>query len=483
MKRNRAAKIVSTLGPASSTPEKIAELFEAGADVFRLNFSHGSHEEHAARYKAIREVEGKFNRPIGVLVDLQGPKIRVDTFADGAIELAEGDRFTLDSDRDKPGDQKRISISNPEIFPSLEQGVELLLDDGKIRMEVTKNKGSTVETEVRVGGRLSDHKGLNIPGAILPMSPLTEKDLKDLDFGLELGADWVALSFVQRPEDIIEAKSIIKGRAGVLAKLEKPLAIQHLNSIVEMADAVMVARGDLGVEAPPEDVPGLQKQIIRQARSEGKPVIVATQMLESMINSPMPTRAEASDVATAIFDGADAVMLSAETAAGDYPVEAVSMMDRIIERVENDENYQLLVNTDRRARLGTDADAITSAARQIAQIIDASAIVTFTSTGSTTMRAAKVRPTVPILGLTPELSTARRLVLVWGIHPVRTPDIKEFAEVVADAVSVSAAEGFAQKGDNIVITAGVPFGTPGTTNIIRIAAVDKDSSVSFRQVL
>ncbi len=472
MRRKRAAKIVSTLGPASSTPEKIAELFEAGADVFRLNFSHGSHEEHAARYAAIRDVEEKIGRPIGVLIDLQGPKIRVDTFADGAIELAAGDKFILDSERDKPGDKKRVSISNPEIYPSLEAGGELLLDDGKIRLEVKSNQKSSIVTEVIVGGELSDNKGLNIPGAILPMSPLTEKDLEDLEFGLELGADWVALSFVQRPEDIIEAKSIIKSRAGVLAKLEKPLAIQHLKSIVEMADAVMVARGDLGVEAPPEDVPGLQKQIIRQARAEGKPVIVATQMLESMIFTPTPTRAEASDVATAIFDGADAVMLSAETATGKYPVEAVSMMDRIIERVESDENYQLLVNTDRRAGLGTDADAITSAARQIAQIIEAAAIVTFTSTGSTSIRAAKVRPTVPILGLTPELSTSRRLVLVWGIHPVKTPGLQDFNEVVDDAVAVSAKEGFAKKGDNIVITAGVPFGTPGTTNIIRIASVD-----------
>lgn len=472
MRRKRAAKIVSTLGPASSTPEKIAELFLAGADVFRLNFSHGTHEEHAARYQAIRQVEEDFNRPIGVLIDLQGPKIRVDTFTDGTVLLEAGDDFVLDSDRATPGNKKRVSISNPEIFPSLENGVELLLDDGKIRLVVKANTGPSVLTEVIVGGSLSDNKGLNIPGAVLPMSAMTEKDIEDLQFGLDLGVDWVALSFVQRPEDIADAKAIIKGRAGVLAKLEKPLAIKHLTSIVEMADAVMVARGDLGVEAPPEEVPGIQKQIIRQARMAGKPVIVATQMLESMISSPTPTRAEASDVATAIFEGADAVMLSAETATGEYPVEAVSMMERIIEQVENDENYELLANADQIDRLGTDADAITSAARQIAMIIDAAAIVTFTSTGSTTFRAAKVRPTVPILGLTPELSTSRRLVLVWGVHPVRTQDVKEFADVVADGISVSAEEGFAKKGDNIVITAGVPFGRPGTTNIIRIASVD-----------
>lgn len=472
MRRNRAAKIVSTLGPSSTTQAQIAALFEAGADVFRFNFSHGTHQEHAERFAIIRKLELKYNRPIGVIVDLQGPKIRVGMFDDGPITLAEGNRFDLDDGHDRPGSKNRVAISNPEIFPVLDIGTELLLDDGKIRLEVTKSGRKKVETVVKVGGPLSDHKGLNIPGAVLPMSALTDKDRKDLIFGLDLGADWVALSFVQRPEDIAEARRLIAGRAGILVKLEKPLAIQHLDQIVEMSDAVMVARGDLGVEAPPEDVPGLQKRIIQRARFDGKPVIVATQMLESMIFAPTPTRAEASDVATAVFDGADAVMLSAETAAGEYPVEAVSIMDRIIKKVEHDDHYTLLMNTDRRQPAGTDADAITSAARQVANTIGAAAIVTFTTTGSTTLRASRVRPTVPILGLTPSPETARRLVLAWGVHPVLTQDVRDFADLVSHTIEVAIAEGFAQSGQRLVVTAGVPFGTPGATNVLRIIWVD-----------
>mgnify|MGYP003999858999 FL=1 len=341
MKRERAAKIISTLGPSSTSLEVIASLFEAGADVFRLNFSHGKHAEHKERLDIIRKIETEFDRPIGIIADLQGPKIRVSNFVDGKIELENGAKFTLDSDQGTDGDQTRVSISNPEIYPSLEPGVELLLDDGKLKLVVEQNNGDSVDTNVLIGGTLSNHKGINIPGAILPMSALTEKDRNDLQFALDIGVDWIALSFVQRPEDVAEARGLIRGRAGVLAKMEKPLAIEHLKQIVELADAIMVARGDLGVEAPPEDVPGLQKKIIRRARSEGKPVIVATQMLESMINSPTPTRAEASDVATAVFDGADAVMLSAETAAGEYPLEAVSIMDRIIRSAEQDDHYKL----------------------------------------------------------------------------------------------------------------------------------------------
>lgn len=472
MKRERAAKIVSTLGPSSTSPEMIAKLFEAGADVFRLNFSHGKHEEHKERYDIIRKIEEDYGRPIGIIADLQGPKIRVGNFVDQKIVLVNGAKFILDSDQDSDGDVNRVSISNPEIYPSLEVGIELLLDDGKLKLVVEKNKGASVETKVLVGGSLSDHKGINIPGTILPMSALTEKDRKDLQFALDLGVDWIALSFVQRPEDVAEARRLIAGRAGVLAKMEKPLAIEHLDGIIELSDAVMVARGDLGVEAPPEDVPGLQKKIIRSARSAGKPVIVATQMLESMITSPTPTRAEASDVATAVFDGADAVMLSAETAAGDYPVEAVSIMNRIIRSAEQDDHYKLLQMRDRRQGGNTDADAITAAAKQVAQTLNAAAIVTFTATGSTTLRAARERPDVPILGLTPDLSTARRLVLAWGVHPVLTSHFQEFADVVDGALEVAIKDGFATTGQRLIITAGVPFGTPGATNVLRIVWVN-----------
>jgi pyruvate kinase len=472
MKRERAAKIVATLGPSSTSPEMIAKLFEAGADVFRLNFSHGKHEEHKIRYDIIRKIEAEHNRPIGIIADLQGPKIRVGIFADGKIELKVGDTLVLDSDQDKDGDQSRVSISNPEIYPSLEPGIELLLDDGKMKVVVEKNNKTSIETKVLVGGTLSNRKGINIPGAILPMSALTEKDRLDMDFALAMGVDWIALSFVQRPEDVVEARQLIAGRAGVLAKLEKPLAITHLKQIVELSDALMVARGDLGVEAPPEDVPGLQKKIIRRAKSEGKPVIVATQMLESMITSPTPTRAEASDVATAVFDGADAVMLSAETAAGEYPVEAVSIMDRIISSAEQDEHYTLSQMRDRRQTRGTDADAITAAAKQVAHTLDAAAIVTFTTTGSTTLRAARERPTVPILSLTPDEKTARRMVLVWGVHPALTPHFQEFSDVVESAVEVATRENFATLGQRLIITAGVPFGTPGATNVLRIVKID-----------
>ncbi|MBT3917441.1 MAG: pyruvate kinase [Rhodospirillaceae bacterium] len=472
MKRERAAKIISTLGPSSTSLEVIASLFEAGADVFRLNFSHGKHAEHKERLDIIRKIETEFDRPIGIIADLQGPKIRVSNFVDGKIELENGAKFTLDSDQDTDGDQTRVSISNPEIYPSLEPGVELLLDDGKLKLVVEQNNGDSVDTNVLIGGTLSNHKGINIPGAILPMSALTEKDRNDLQFALDIGVDWIALSFVQRPEDVAEARGLIRGRAGVLAKMEKPLAIEHLKQIVELADAIMVARGDLGVEAPPEDVPGLQKKIIRRARSEGKPVIVATQMLESMINSPTPTRAEASDVATAVFDGADAVMLSAETAAGEYPLEAVSIMDRIIRSAEQDDHYKLSNIRERRQTRGTDADAITAAAKQVAQTLDAAAIVTFTTTGSTTLRAARERPTVPILGLTPNVGTARRLVLTWGVHPVETSHFTEFNDVVNCATDVAAKEKFATPGQRLIITAGVPFGTPGTTNVLRIVWVE-----------
>ncbi len=468
MRRERAAKIISTLGPSSTSPEVIANLFEAGADVFRLNFSHGQHEEHKELYDSIRKIEADYNRPIGIIADLQGPKIRVGNFVDKKIVLGNSVNFTLDSDQDKDGNEKRVSISNPEIYPSLEPGVELLLDDGKLKLVVEQNNGDSIDTKVLVGGILSNHKGINIPGAILPMSALTEKDRRDLQFALDIGVDWIALSFVQRPEDVAEARALVVGRAGVLAKLEKPLAIEHLKQIVELADAIMVARGDLGVEAPPEDVPGLQKKIIRRARSEGKPVIVATQMMESMINSPTPTRAEASDVATAVFDGADAVMLSAETAAGEYPVEAVSIMDRIIRSAEQDDHYKLSNMRERRQTRGTDADAITAAAKQVAQTLNAAAIVTFTTTGSTTLRAARERPTVPILGLTPDVKTARRLVLTWGVHPVETSHFTEFIDVVNCATEVATKEKFAAPGQRLIITAGVPFGTPGATNVLRI---------------
>lgn len=470
MRRRRSAKIIATVGPACSTEAVLARLFEAGADVFRLNFSHGSHEDHKTRFDIIRALETKHGRPIGILLDLQGPKLRVGEFKGGRITLAPGAKFRLDLNPDW-GDERRAPLPHPEVFRALAAGTDLLLDDGRVRLRVDRCGADFAETTVMVGGEISDHKGLNVPSAVLDLSPLTRKDIDDLNYGLELGVDWVALSFVQRAEDVSEARKLIAGRAGIMTKLEKPAAIEHLDEIVALSDAVMVARGDLGVELPPEDVPGIQKRIIRACRQAGRPVVVATQMLDSMVHSPTPTRAEASDVATAVYDGADAVMLSAETAVGEYPAEAIAMMDRIIYRVERDPLYRKIMQAEHHDPDATSADAITAAARQVAKTISAAAIVTFSSTGSTTLRCARERPGVPILGLTPRPDTARRLALAWGVHSVQIDDLHSFSEMVTKAVAAASREGFAKPGQRVVVTAGVPFGTPGATNILRIALV------------
>jgi pyruvate kinase len=450
----------------------IAALFAAGVDVFRLNFSHGAQEDHRRNVEIIRKIEKQTGQPIGVLMDLQGPKLRLGTFIDGRISLASGARFRLDLDP-TPGDESRAPLPHPEIFAAIGPGTELLIDDGKVRLRVDVSGKDFAELHVVTGGVLSNRKGVNVPNAVLPISALTPKDRSDLAYGLDLGVDWVALSFVQRPEDVAEGRKLIAGRAAVMTKLEKPAALDHLDEIVELSDAVMVARGDLGVEMPPEDVPVLQKRIIHTCRLAGKPVIVATQMLESMIKAPTPTRAEASDVATAIYEGADAVMLSAESAAGDYPLEAVQMMDRIISRVQIDPLYQARLAAEHFEPEHTASDAISAAARQVADTVKAVAIVTYTSTGSTTLRAARERPDVPILSLTPHLETARRLALVWGVHAVHTSDVSNFGDMVQKACRVALAHGMAKDGERVVITAGVPFGTPGATNILRIAWVKK----------
>lgn len=469
--RERLTKIVATLGPASSDLDMIRALFTAGADVFRLNFSHGKQEDHAKRLEMIRQVEQEVGRPVCVMADLQGPKLRVGTFKDGPVTLKQGQKFRMDLDR-TPGDATRVCLPHPEIFQSIEAGTELLVDDGRVRLKVISCGPDHAETEVLFGSKISDRKGVNVPNAVLNISPLTAKDRDDLSYALDIGVDWVAISFVQRPEDVAEAKRLIAGRAALLSKLEKPSAIQHLEEIIELSDGVMVARGDLGVEMPPEDVPSIQKRIVREARMAGKPVIVATQMLESMISAPTPTRAEASDVATAIYDGADAVMLSAETAAGQYPVEAVNMMDRIAKRVERDPMYKSIVDASHPDLENTTADAITAAARQVAKTIQAACIVTYTTSGSTTLRAARERPDVPIIGLTSSIGTARRLSMSFGVHAVHTADIHSFPEMVQKAQKVAADDKLAAAGQRIVITAGVPFGTPGNTNVLRIAWVE-----------
>lgn len=467
----RATKIVATLGPASGTKDKIRILAEAGVDVFRLNFSHGTHEDHGARLNAIRELEVELGRPLAVLADLQGPKLRLGKFETGSIEFAAGHVLRLDLDA-APGTLARVQMPHPEIFAALVAGSTLLLDDGKVRLRVDECSLSHAVCTVMAGSKLSDRKGVNVPDVVLPIPALTAKDRTDLAYALECNVDYIALSFVQKPEDVSEARKLINGKAGIISKIEKPSAVEHLEQIVELSDALMVARGDLGVEMAPEDVPAIQKQIIRLARAAGKPVIVATQMLESMITAPTPTRAEASDVANAVYDGTDAVMLSAETASGEYPVEAVTIMNRICRRVESDPMYRSIMGAQQLAHESTSSDAITAAARQVAATIGAAAIVTFTTSGSTTLRAARERPDVPILCLTPRMDTVRRVCLAYGVRSHYLPDVNTFAETVEHACQIAGKINLATKGQRLVITAGVPFGTPGSTNVLRIAWVD-----------
>lgn len=474
MRRHRRAKIVATLGPASSNPEMLARLFQAGADVFRINMSHTSQDRMRELVAMIRALEKDNDRPIGILVDLQGPKLRLGTFNGGSVQLNKGDTFMLDADT-TPGDQKRVLLPHPEIFAGVQPGHTLLLDDGKVRLTVLEADAKHMTTRVEVGGKLSDRKGVSVPDSTIPFSALAGKDISDLEAALDAGIDWVALSFIQRPEDIAEAKKITRGRAAVMAKIEKPQAVNRLAEIIELADGLMVARGDLGVEMPLERVPGVQKQMTRQGRWAGKPVVVATQMLESMINSPVPTRAEVSDVATAIFEGADAVMLSAESAAGQYPVEAVTTMSRIAEEIEHDPTYRTIITAQRAEPEATGADAIADAARQIAETLDLSAIICWTSSGSTGLRVARERPKSPIVALSPNVTTARRLSMVWGVHCVVTEDAHDLDDMVSRASRIAFKEGFSKAGERVIVVAGVPLGTPGATNMLRLAFVGADA--------
>jgi pyruvate kinase len=470
--RRRKVRILATLGPASNNLAMIRTLYRAGVDGFRINMSHGGHDGHAAVIGHIRELERELGRPMTILADLQGPKIRIGGF-EAPVEIAAGERFVLDRDP-APGSDRRASLPHPEIFGAVEPGQRLLIDDGKVVLRVRSTGIDAIDTDVVVGGRLSSNKGLNVPDAVIPMAALTDKDRRDLDFALDQGADWVALSFVQRPEDVAEARRLIGGRAALLAKIEKPKALERLDEILEIADAVMVARGDLGVELPPEAVPMAQKRIVQSARKAGRLVVVATQMLESMITAPTPTRAEVSDVANAIYDGADAVMLSAESAAGKYPVEAVTMMDSIARAVEVDPEYARRIHFTETALEATTADALSGAAGQIVDTIAAKAVACFTSSGSTARRASRERIAAPVLVLTPKLATARRLGLLWGVHAVHTRDVASFEEMVDKAKRMALRTGLASGGDRIIIMAGVPFGTPGSTNVLHVARLTGD---------
>lgn len=466
-RRQRQAKIVVTLGPASTDYETIKAMVTAGADVVRMNFSHGTQDDHRERCAIVRKIEKEFERPIGILQDLQGPKFRVGTFDGGKVALAQGQPFRLDTDA-APGNGERVSLNHPEVYDAVSPGDAILIDDGRLRLRVKECGSDYILTEVMNGGTLSDNKGVNLPGIVLDVSPLTKKDRSDLEVGLDLGVDWVALSFVQRPQDILEARDIIGDRAGIMAKIEKPAALERFEDILKLADAIMIARGDLGVEIAPEKVPGWQKELIRACRLAGKPVIVATQMLESMISSPAPTRAEASDVATAVFDGADAVMLSAESATGDYPVETIEMMDRIIQSTEQHHAYRSIIDALQTEPEATVAHAVASSAAHIAALLNASAIISFTSTGTTAARVARERSSIPIISATPELHIARRLALLWGSHSVHTEVISRFEEMSEVASRITLEAGFAKRGDTLVITAGIPFGVSGSTNMVRV---------------
>ena len=470
MRRQRRTKIVATLGPASGDKAIIGKLFAAGADVFRINMSHTSHDSMRELVAAIRAVEAENSRPIGILVDLQGPKLRLGAFENDSANLTKGQEFVFDTDP-APGDATRVHLPHAEIFAAIKPGDVLLIDDGKLRLQATETSPQRIVARVDIGGKVSNRKGVNLPDTVIPLAALTAKDIADLEAALDAGIDWVALSFIQRPEDIAEAKKITRGRAAVMAKIEKPQAVARLDDILDLADALMVARGDLGVEMPLERVPGVQKDMTRACRRAGKPVVVATQMLESMIASPVPTRAEVSDVATAIFDGADAVMLSAESAAGQYPVEAVATMNRIAEQVEKDANYLSTLHVLHTEPEHTGADAIAAAARQVAETLDLSAIMCWTSSGSTGLRVARERPQCPIVAISPIVGAGRKLSVVWGIHCVIAEDAHDQDDMVERACRLAFKEGFSKAGQRIIIVAGVPLGTPGATNMMRVAFV------------
>ena len=471
--RDRKVKILATLGPASSTPAMIETLMRAGADAFRINMSHGEQADKVKLVTAIRALEEKVGRATTIVFDLQGPKLRVGNFAGGSAMLVEGTMFVFDNDP-TPGNAQRVELPHPELFAAARKGDRLLIDDGKVRLKIAAVEHGKIGAVVEVGGKVSNHKGVNVPDVLVPIPALTDKDRSDLQFALEQGADYIALSFVQRPEDVAEARELVGDRAGLLAKIEKPQAIERLDEILALADAVMVARGDLGVELPPESVPPLQNKIVARARQLGKPVVVATQMLESMIISPTPTRAEVSDVATAIYDGADAVMLSAESAAGQYPVEAVEMMDRIGRNVERDPVYAARIHFTETPAEATAADALAGAARSIATSLKTGAMVCYTTSGSTARRIARERPPVKVLAMTASLAVARRLGLQWGVHAVHTRDVASFEEMVAKAKRMALRHGLAEAKDRLVILAGVPFKTAGSTNVLHIVRLVGD---------
>ncbi len=469
--RKRFAKILATVGPASTAAEMLKLLHEVGVDAFRLNFSHGTHADHARTIKAIRKIEETTGESIAIVADLQGPKIRVGAFETGQIQLKYGEtvQITAHEGKGKPG---HIVMPHKDLILALQPGDVLKFDDGKLMVTITEKQEDKLLGRVDIGGVLRDKKGVNIIGTVLPVSAMTDKDRKDLAFALENGVDYIALSFVQKVKDVMEASEHIAGRAGLIVKIEKPSAVEDIEHILDLADAAMVARGDLGVELPLEQVPVVQRKIISVARRLGKPVIVATHMLESMIDAATPTRAEASDVATAIYQGADAVMLSAETAVGRHPATAVAIMDRIIKAAEHDPTYPDTTTSSHLRPETTVNDAISQSIHSIADVLGCKAVLGFTRTGSTVLRIARERPPCPILGLTTNKDVASRLALIWGVRPVVMDDPKGFADMLETTQAIAITQADCTSGDKIIIAAGIPFGRPGTTDTLKIATID-----------
>ena len=471
--RNRKVKIVATLGPASDTKSEIKKMFLAGADIFRLNMSHGDHSAVKKRHSILRDLEQEFSRPVCILVDLQGPKLRCGNFEDEKVSVEVGQKFCFDL-IESLGDKKRVCLPHPQIFRSVKEGDKLLIDDGKVALEVRNASEVSIECTVLNNGIISDKKGVNCPDSILDLAPLTEKDKKDLKFVCSLGIDWIGLSFVQRAKDVDDVKKLLNGKAGIIAKIEKPAAVEEFDSIIESSDGIMVARGDLGVELPIEAVPPIQKRLVMRSRQMGKPVIVATQMMESMINSTTPTRAEVSDVAQAIYDGVDAVMLSAETAVGAHPEKVIQAVDKIAIETEKDPLYFQNLETSRSVSKEGVSNAITVAAREVADNINVKVICCFTHGGTTAELASRERPRAPIIALTPYTETARKLTLFWGLHCVVTTPVDRFKKAVMNAVKAAKLFNFASGKDLIIVIAGVPFNTPGSTNILRVVSLEEN---------
>ena len=467
MIRRRRTRIVATLGPASRAPDMVQALAETGVDVFRLNFSHGTHDEHAAALRAVRAAEAQIGRPLAALADLQGPKFRIGVFAAGKIEIRPGLRLRFDLDP-TPGNTRRVELPHPEVLQVLEPGQDLLLDDGKVRLKVRQASDTSVDAVVVAGEALSDHKGVSVPGVKIPVPALTAKDIEDVEFALRAGVDWVALSFVQHAADVAALRKLTGDQAAVLAKIEKPAAVDDLEAILDVSDGIMVARGDLGVELAPAEVPVLQKRIVRAARRRGTPVIIATQMLESMIASPTPTRAEASDVAGGVYEGADALMLSAESAAGAYPKEAVAIMDAIIRQVETDFSWPSLMRAEHGPAADEDVDALIAAAMRAAEARSTSCLVAYTTSGGTARRIARERPLLPVLAIAPDARVARRLGLVWGLEPRVAIQPSDLTALTDEAAQLAAELGLAAGGDRVLIVAGPPLGAPGAANLLHI---------------